>query len=267
MEVYTVAVALKLKKSVRSPSRAVRASRGVVGVKTVTLKRLAAKTVTLKRLAAKLSEAHEMPKKQTEAMLGDLADLVTKHLKKGDRIRIGGILVMRKRTRIGRNSATGEAIQIKASKKGLELDSESAPEPAERAYQPSARALAILRGKEICESDLRDSGGAFTLQQIEKLLGISRQAVDKKVHDDALLAVPGPHGRRQYPVAQFTEEGILPGLGDLLKALPSANGWFRLNFLIRPDARLNGRRPIDLLKEGKIEPVVVAAKAVGVQGA
>jgi DNA-binding protein HU-beta len=77
-------------------------------------------TVTLKHLAANLSESHEMPKKQAEAMLGDLVDLVTKHLKKGDRIRIGGlgILVVRKRAaRMGRNPATGEPIQIKASKK------------------------------------------------------------------------------------------------------------------------------------------------------
>jgi DNA-binding protein HU-beta len=61
-----------------------------------------------------------MSKKQTEAVLGDLVGLVTKHLKKGDRIRIGGlgILQVRKRAaRMGRNPATGEPIQIKASKK------------------------------------------------------------------------------------------------------------------------------------------------------
>ena len=77
-------------------------------------------TVTLKHLAANISESHEVSKKQTEAMLGDLVGLVTKHLKKGDRIRIGGlgILQVRKRAaRMGRNPATGEQIQIKASKK------------------------------------------------------------------------------------------------------------------------------------------------------
>jgi DNA-binding protein HU-beta len=77
-------------------------------------------TVTLKHLAANISETHEMSKKQTEAVLGDLVGLVTKHLKKGDRIRIGGlgILQVRKRAaRMGRNPATGEPIQIKASKK------------------------------------------------------------------------------------------------------------------------------------------------------
>jgi DNA-binding protein HU-beta len=77
-------------------------------------------TVTMKHLAAQLAESHEVPKKQSEAMLGDLVSLMTKHLKKGDRIRIGGfgILQVRKRAaRMGRNPATGEPIQIKASKK------------------------------------------------------------------------------------------------------------------------------------------------------
>jgi DNA-binding protein HU-beta len=76
--------------------------------------------VTLKHLAASISEDHEMSKKQTEAVLGDLVTKVTKHLKKGERIRIVGlgILQVRKRAaRMGRNPATGEAIHIKASKK------------------------------------------------------------------------------------------------------------------------------------------------------
>ena len=77
-------------------------------------------TVSLKHLAAALAESHEMPKKQGEAILGDLVDLITKHLKKGDRIRLVGlgVLQVRKRAaRMGRNPATGEAIKIKASRK------------------------------------------------------------------------------------------------------------------------------------------------------
>src|SRR3974390_1534473 len=77
-------------------------------------------TVTLRHLAAALAEQHEMSKKQAEAVLGDLVGNIVKHLKKGERIRIGGlgILQVRKRAaRMGRNPATGEQIQIKASKK------------------------------------------------------------------------------------------------------------------------------------------------------
>lgn len=77
-------------------------------------------TVSLKQLAAALADNHELSKKQSEAMLNDLVTMLTKHLKKGDRIRISGlgVLVVRKRAaRMGRNPATGEPVQIKASKK------------------------------------------------------------------------------------------------------------------------------------------------------
>jgi DNA-binding protein HU-beta len=77
-------------------------------------------TVTLKHLAAAIAEQHEIAKKQSEEILNDAIGLVTKHLKKGDRIRIAGlgILQVRKRAaRLGRNPATGEQIKIKASKK------------------------------------------------------------------------------------------------------------------------------------------------------
>jgi DNA-binding protein HU-beta len=77
-------------------------------------------TVTLKHLAAALAVDHEMAKKQSETILNDFVAMMVKHLKKGDRIRIGGfgILQVRKRAaRMGRNPATGEPIKIKASKK------------------------------------------------------------------------------------------------------------------------------------------------------
>ena len=72
-------------------------------------------TITLKDLAANLAESHELSKKQTEAVLGDLVGLVTRHLKKGDRVRIGGlgILPVRKRAaRVARNAATEEPPEI-----------------------------------------------------------------------------------------------------------------------------------------------------------
>src|SRR5258705_13920241 len=76
-------------------------------------------TVTLKHLAAALSEEHELSKKTSEAIVNDLVGRITKHLKKGERIRIVvlGILQVRKRAaRMAGNPATGEAIHIKASK-------------------------------------------------------------------------------------------------------------------------------------------------------
>ncbi|HEV8694032.1 MAG TPA: HU family DNA-binding protein [Lysobacter sp.] len=79
-----------------------------------------AETVTLRHLATSLAESHGLPKAKTNDMLTGMVDAIAGHLKKGRRIRIGGlgILQVRKRpARMGRNPATGEAIKIKASKK------------------------------------------------------------------------------------------------------------------------------------------------------
>src|ERR1700753_521322 len=77
-------------------------------------------TITLKHLAADIAEEQELSKKQAETILTDLVDRITNHLKSGERIRIVslGVLEVRKRAaRTGRNPATGETIEIKASKK------------------------------------------------------------------------------------------------------------------------------------------------------
>ena len=78
------------------------------------------KAISTKQLAYALAEQHQLTKKHGLQMLEDLVGLITKHLKKGERVKIAGLGVLQVRNRaarIGRNPATGEQIQIKASKK------------------------------------------------------------------------------------------------------------------------------------------------------
>ena len=78
--------------------------------------------VTLKHLAEWAGHDHGVPKKQAIAILTGFVADIGRVLKKGSKIRIPdlGILQVRVRparpARRGRNPATGEAIQIKASK-------------------------------------------------------------------------------------------------------------------------------------------------------
>ena len=73
-------------------------------------KAVAPNTVTLKHMAAAIAETHEMAKKQSETILGDFVDLVAKHLKKGDRLRISGlgILQVRKQRRMSMGQQSGD---------------------------------------------------------------------------------------------------------------------------------------------------------------
>ena len=71
-------------------------------------------------MAAALSDSHDLPKKQAEAVLGDLVTLATRHLKKGDKIRLTGLGILQVRKRAAGWGATlrrARAIKIKASKK------------------------------------------------------------------------------------------------------------------------------------------------------
>jgi hypothetical protein len=137
------------------------------------------------------------------------------------------------------------------------------------AFEPSAKARALLRGVRTAQEDLKQAGGAYELDEVRALLnGISRQAVEKRVREGALLAVPGPSNRRRFPTVQFTDDGeVVPGLREVRQALPFQNPWAVLNYLVNPDARLGGRRPIDALKAGEAAEVVEAARRLGQQGA
>ncbi|MDO9382089.1 MAG: HU family DNA-binding protein [Hyphomicrobiaceae bacterium] len=101
------------KKTVtKTPAKAAAKSAAKTAVK--------ADTVTLRHMAVALSETHGLNKKQANEIMADLIATITKHLKKGARLRLAGLgtLQVRKRAaRMGRNPATGEAIKIKASKK------------------------------------------------------------------------------------------------------------------------------------------------------
>jgi DNA-binding protein HU-beta len=83
-------------------------------------KAAAAPVVTLKAVFEQLGEAHALPKKQAHALLADFVVAVTAHLKDGARLRMSGLGILEvksREARMGRTPATGEAMQIKASKK------------------------------------------------------------------------------------------------------------------------------------------------------
>jgi DNA-binding protein HU-beta len=79
-----------------------------------------ASTVMLKGIFEQLVEGHQLPKKLAQDLLAGMVEGVTRHLKQGDRIRIGGLGTLEGRqreARTGRNPATGETMHIAASKK------------------------------------------------------------------------------------------------------------------------------------------------------
>jgi len=142
-------------------------------------------------------------------------------------------------------------------------------EPSKKAFEPGARARALLRGIEIAEADLADAGGSFDFSEVQRMLrGVSRQRIDRRVQEGSLLAVPGPSNRRRFPALQFDTNGeVVRGLERVQQALAFKSPWSVLNFLANPHSDLGAQRPIELLKQGKLDTVLAAAQRIGMQGA
>ncbi len=138
----------------------------------------------------------------------------------------------------------------------------------DKSSEPGLLERLIRRGRENAKADLCSSGGAYSLDQVATFLGnLSSQAVSKIVRDKIIFTVLGENGKPLFPAAQFSGDGQpVSGLKLVLEALPSDNGWYILNFLVNAHNDLGGAKPIDRLKAGEVDKVIVAARRMGVQG-
>ena len=131
-------------------------------------------------------------------------------------------------------------------------------------------AKARIRGTLEMRKLLNADGGAFTGKDVAQLLGISRQAVDKRRKAGQLLALELPKRGLLYPAWQFGDgSDVLPGLVDVLSpTLHAHDAWARARFFVTENDRLRRRASAGrVLRRGLIEPVLEAAQSFGQHGA
>jgi hypothetical protein len=141
------------------------------------------------------------------------------------------------------------------------------PEATEKLQESDPLLPARLRGIEKRQELLQAEGGSISADEVAKVLSISRQAVDKRRRSGRLIGVTrGRHGYA-YPIWQFDETGTITGLEAVLHELRQHDPWMQIIFMLSPNTRLQGRSPLALLKEKKIEAVLTAASVYGEHGA
>lgn len=126
---------------------------------------------------------------------------------------------------------------------------------------------ARLRGLAARERLIKAEGGSLSVSQVEKMLGISRQAIHKRCSKGKLIALSTSKRGYLFPKWQFTEEGILPGLEEVIAELDEDDPWMQASFMLNPNIWLDGVSPLEMLRQGKIKEVIMAARASGEQGA
>lgn len=128
-------------------------------------------------------------------------------------------------------------------------------------------AAAKLRGLKRKLQLIEQGGGTLTSEQVAELLGITRQAVDKRRAANQLLALTQGKRGYSYPSFQFEEGNTLKGLEEALEQLTGLDPWMKLVFFVSPNDRLEGKTPIDVLRGGHSRDVIRAAGGYGEQGA
>lgn len=129
---------------------------------------------------------------------------------------------------------------------------------ARRPAEESPEYLVKLRGAIQKQKILEDEGGVIGPSEVAKLLGISRQAVSQRRAAGKLLAVPIA-GSFAYPVWQFRETETIDGLEQVLSEIAEHDAWMQMVFFLNNSLALNGQRPLDALRQGKLPQVLRAA--------
>jgi hypothetical protein len=127
---------------------------------------------------------------------------------------------------------------------------------------------ARLRGLEARQQILEAEGGTMTVSEVASLLGITRQAVEKRRKAGKLIALSLGKRGYAYPRWQFSSDGdLLPGLEDVFGDLEEHSPMARTIFMLNPTIRLDGERPLDVIRRGQIDDARRAAQTYLEHGA
>jgi hypothetical protein len=106
-----------------------------------------------------------------------------------------------------------------------------------------------MRGQAAKLNILNQVGPMLGLQEAADLLGVTKQAVHKRLQSQSLFGIKYQEELR-IPAWQIRDAEVVPGIAGVLKSLDTTD-WGKLLFLHTENMQLQGRKPKDLILEGK----------------
>jgi transcriptional regulator with XRE-family HTH domain len=155
------------------------------------------------------------------------------------------------------------AVAAEAPMPGLDalLAALQAPEILEELSREAPLLRARLRGIRAKQRLLQAEGGVVRGQEFANLVGISRQAVDKRRRNGTLIGLSLGKKGYLYPVWQADIDGLKPVLAELREYGP----WTQASFMLTPNSWLGDETPLNMLRQGESGAVVSAASMYGEQ--
>jgi len=95
---------------------------------------------------------------------------------------------------------------------------------------------------------------------VEEKLRIPRSTLHRWQRRSDVVALRKGGRKHVFPLAQFIDGRPVPGISDVLAAIPNPRiAWF---WLTRPSPELDGRVPIEMLRGDQVEDVIRVARAL-----
>jgi hypothetical protein len=161
---------------------------------------------------------------------------------------------------IRRHRGQGLAALARLARVAFELSTGTKPSRQDKL------ALALARGLAARQQLAEAEGGSLSSEEVGRLLGISKEAVLKRLEAGRLVA--WREGRLQaarFPGWQFDRRSrVLAGLETVLGILnrnQRLDAWGKILFFLQTQGSLGHKRPLDLLREGKVKDGCLAAEA------
>lgn len=192
----------------------------------------------------------------------------------------------------GHEAAIGEGMVLWGKKPAAPELTLSDPVKAElgrlehRIIELEANLLAAIRGEKVREAteasassslnewdpyaegrklvqQLKDAeGGGLDRNEAAERLSITIPALHNRRKRGGIVAwTDGGADRFKFPSWQFGENGMLPGIEECLQALEGSDEWAIMRFFLFPSDMADGKRPLDLLREGRINDALELARA------
>ncbi|MBR8828060.1 MAG: DNA-binding protein [Gomphosphaeria aponina SAG 52.96 = DSM 107014] len=149
-----------------------------------------------------------------------------------------------------------------------EVEAQLAQEIAGADYTPEKMwHLELANLQKYYQRRLELLSGALSPAEVAQLLGWkSPQTPHDWAKNNQLLAIKD-NGILKFPLAQFDpngSDGVVNGLHEVLEALDNISAFSKLNWLMLPNAIFEGLTPLEMLKKGEVEKVVIEARAIAV---
>lgn len=147
---------------------------------------------------------------------------------------------------------------------------DAAPTEEELAEADDVWRGVLSRQRQIRAEAVEQLGGLLTPAEVSRRLGLSGATVNNRRNHGELLGIRLDKRGYLFPEWQFSDSprdaalGVWPGFDRALQALSDMHPWEKGEFFLSQLPALGGRRPIDLLRDGRpadVERVVLAAAA------